>query len=107
MLAKKKKLSKKQIKEDKLVTSYVKVVKFFEDYQQKIYIAAGAIAVIVVAIILYINKKEEDNIAATTELARVITIYESGAYQEAIDGRPGTNITGLQYIVDEWNNQNR
>ncbi len=102
MLTKKKKLSKKEIKEDKLVTSYVKVTQFYEEYQQKIFLVVGAIAVIVVAIILYQNKLADDNIAASDELARVSSIYTAGSYQEAIDGRPGTNINGLKYITEEY-----
>ncbi len=102
MLAKKKKLSKKQIKEDKLVTSYYQAQKFYEDYQSKIFIVVAAIAVVIVAAFWYSSKIEQENMSATTELARVIPIYDQGSYLEAIDGRPGTNILGLRTIVDEF-----
>ncbi|MCO6472169.1 MAG: tetratricopeptide repeat protein [Melioribacteraceae bacterium] len=102
MLAKKKKLTKKQIKEDKLVTYYNKALEFFDDFKQQISIAAIAIAVIVVAIIVYNNKVESDNLAATTELSRVMPFYERGNYRQAIDGQPGTNNIGLFKIVDEY-----
>ena len=104
MLAKKKKLSKKQIKEDKLVTSYYKAIKFYEEYQSKILVAASVIAAIVVVIIWYTNHIKENNLKATTEMARVIPIYESGSYKEAIDGRLGTNIMGFRKIIDEYGN---
>jgi len=104
VLAKKKKLSKKVIKEDKLVTSFYETKKFYEQNQTKIFAAVGVIAVIIVAVILYTNRIEENNFAASSELTRVLPIYNSGSYQEAIDGRPGTNVIGLQKIVDEYGN---
>lgn len=102
MLAKKKKLSKKEMKEDKLVTSYFKVQQFFEEHQTKILAGIAAIVVIVVLTIVYSNKVEQDNTEATTQLSRIIDVYNSGSYQEAIDGRPGTNLVGLKKIVEEF-----
>ncbi|MCK5086825.1 MAG: tetratricopeptide repeat protein [Melioribacteraceae bacterium] len=104
MLAKKKKLSKKVIKEDKLVTSFYETKKFYEQNQTKIVAVVGVIAVIIIAVVLYSNRIEENNFAASAELTRVLPIYNSGSYQEAIDGRPGTNVIGLQKIVDEYGN---
>ena len=102
MLAKPKKISRKKVKEDKLVTFYSKTLEFYEKYQTKIIIAVGAIAVVILAMVLYSNKMEQDNLTATTELSRVIPLYESGSYQEAIDGTPGTNVVGLKEIVDQY-----
>lgn len=102
MLAKKKKLSKKQIKEDKLVTSYYTVKEFYEKYQSKIFMIVGAVAIVVVAVILYKNKTADDNRSAATELSKVLALYDSGLYKEAIDGQPGTNVIGLAKIVDEY-----
>lgn len=102
MLAKKKKLSKKQIKEDKLVTTFYNARKFYEDNQSRVLMLLGAVAAIIVIIIWYNSKVSQDNMSAAAELSRIFSIYESGAYQEAIDGRPGTNITGLKNIVDNY-----
>lgn len=102
MLTKKKKLSKKQIKEDKLVTTYYQAQKFYEEYQSKLLIIGGAIAVIIIAVIWYNSKMTQENLAATAELARVLPIFNDGFYQEAIDGRPGTNVIGLRKTVDEY-----
>ena len=102
MIAKSKKISKKKIKEDKLVTSYYKVIEFYEEHQTKIIIAAVAVIAVIAAIVLYNNKLADDNVEATTELSRVIPIFEAGSYQEAIDGRPGTNISGLKKIVENY-----
>ncbi len=102
MLAKKKKLSKKQIKEDKLVTTFYNARKFYEDNQSRVLIVLGGIAAIIVAIIWYNSKITQDNLSATVELSRVYSIYDSGSFQEAIDGKPGTNVTGLRSIVDNY-----
>ena len=102
MLEKKKKLSKKQINEDTLVATYYKAVQFFEDYQSKILIGLGVVAVLVVAVILYNNKKTEENLKASALLAKATALYEQSKYQEAVDGDPKTNVTGLKEIVDNY-----
>ncbi|OGU54335.1 MAG: hypothetical protein A2V66_14250 [Ignavibacteria bacterium RBG_13_36_8] len=102
MLAKRKKLSRKQIKEDKLVTTYYKVLKLYEKYQSKILMILGAAAVVVVVIVLYSSKVSEDNRIATTQLSRIMNTYNTGSYQEAIDGVPGTNVVGLRKIVEDY-----
>lgn len=50
MVQKKKKLKKKEIKEDQLVTSFYKAQEYFETNKQKILISVGAIAIIILAI---------------------------------------------------------
>jgi len=102
VLAKKKKLSKKEIKEDKLVTTFYEARSFYEENQSMILAALGVLAIIIVAVILYTNKVESNNQIASIELSRVITSYNSGLYQEAIDGKPGTKLLGLLKIVDEY-----
>jgi len=102
VLAKKKKLSKKEIKEDKLVTTFYEAKGFYEENQTKILAALGALAIIIVAIVLYINKVESNNEIASIELSRVIPSYNSGMYQESIDGKPGTKVLGLRKIADEY-----
>lgn len=102
MLSGKKRISKKEMKEDKLVTSYYSAYNFFMENQAKLLIGLGVIALVVVAIVLLSNKRSNDNLAAANLLAKVIPLYESGSYQEAIDGQPVSNIIGLKRIVDEY-----
>lgn len=102
MLAKKKKLSKKEIKEDKLVTTFYEAKSFYEENQSKILAIVGVLAALVVAVVLYTNKVESNNEIASIELSRVIPSYNSGSYQDAIDGKPGTQVLGLRKIVDEY-----
>jgi len=102
VLAKKKKLSKKQIKEDSLVKYYSKSLELFEEYKQQFMIAGAVIVIIIAAIYIYNNKMEENQISATTELSRVLPIYEQKNYLEAIEGQPGTSSIGLKTIVEEY-----
>lgn len=102
VLAKPKKISKKKMQEDKLVTTYYNAIEFYEEYQSKILIGLGVIAVVIAAIVLYSAKISEDNVKATTELSRVLPIFQAGSYQEAIEGRAGTNIVGFQKIVNDY-----
>ena len=102
VLAKKKKLSKKQIKEDKLVSLSNKALTFYENYQQKIIIAVGIIAIVIIAVLLYMNNKQKNNEEATTYLARIMPSYDMGSYQKAIDGESGTNVLGLKQIVEDY-----
>ena len=72
MLQKKKKLSKKEIKEDKLVTFVNKSANFFDEYKNKVFTYGAVLVVAIAAVYFYINQKEEDNLAAGTELSRVL-----------------------------------
>ena len=80
MLQKKKKLSKKEIKEDKLINFYKSSMDFFEKYQSKIFIYAGVLVIVVAVIIWYQNQKSENDAKAGLELSRIMTLYDQGAY---------------------------
>ena len=102
MLAKKKKLSKKEIKEDKLVTTFYEAKSFYDEYQTAIFSVVGIIAAIVIVAVLYTSKVEESNLSASVELGRVINTYNAGLYLQAIEGKAGTQEIGLEKIVDEY-----
>ena len=101
MFTKKKKISRKEIKQDQLVTFYYKVVAFYEQFKKNIFIVAGSLAIVIVAFILFRNAKKTSNEAASYELSQIIKVYEAGAYQDAIEGRPGSKIKGLKKIVED------
>jgi len=102
MLTKKKKLSKKEIKEDKLVSFMVKVENFYEDYKSKIVLYSGILIVAALAAYFYVNQQKAANEEAGLHLSRVMQIFDSGSYLEAIEGRQGTNIIGLKRVVEEY-----
>ncbi len=102
MLTKKKKISKKEIKQDKLVEVYYKAYGYLEENSSRVLLYAGVLVVVVLAAIYYINNKKENNTKAEVQLSKVMDIYDQGSYLEAIEGRPSQNITGLKKIVEDF-----
>jgi len=102
MLQKKKKLSKKEIKEDKLINFYKSSIDFFEKYQSRIFIYGAVLVIVVAVIIWYQNNESKKDAEAGLELSRIMTLYDQGSYLEAIEGKQGTNIIGLKSLVDKY-----
>lgn len=102
MLTKKKKLSRKEIKEDKLVSTYYKVYGYIEENSSRLLTYGGILVVVALAVIYYINHNKEVNEKAGLELSRVINSYDQGSYLEAIEGKAGTDVIGLKKIVEEY-----
>ena len=102
MLTKKKKLTKKEIKEDKLVTTYYKAYNYFSENKNRIGIYAGAVVALIAVIYFYLNYRAESNKEAGIHLAKVMSLYDAGSYLEAIEGRQGTKVIGLKKIVAEY-----
>lgn len=102
MLTKKKKLSRKEIKEDKLVAFYYKIYGYIQENQSKVLLYAGIIVVVIAAGYFYVSNKIKNNVTAGEELGAVMQLYDSGDYLEAIQGKPESNITGLKKIVEDY-----
>ncbi len=102
MLAKKKKLSRKEIKQDRLVEFYYKSQNYFTENKNRIYMYLGVLVIVILAIYYVVDQRKESNLKAGLELSRVMELYDMGAYLEAIEGRQGTNIIGLKRIVEEY-----
>ncbi len=102
MLTKKKKLSKKEIKQDKLVELYYKVYGYFDDNKSHVITYAAVLVAVILAAVWYINHKNQQNYAAGIQLSSVLNYYDNGAYLEAIEGQAGTNVIGLKKIVQQY-----
>lgn len=102
MLQKKKKLSKKEIKEDKLINFYKSSVNFFENYKNKVFTYSGVLVLVAAVVYFYLNQKSENDQKAGLELSRIMALYDQSLYLEAIEGRQGTNIIGLKRLVEEY-----
>jgi tetratricopeptide (TPR) repeat protein len=102
MLKPKRKITKKDLKEDKLVSTYFKTTQFF--YQHKKYVSWGITGLVVLAIagVIYFNNRAANEAKAATELGEILRYYDKGEYQSAIDGVPEKNIMGLKDIVDNY-----
>ena len=102
MLKPKKKISKREIKEDKLVTTYFEAQSWFELNKKRISTVATILAVVVAAIWIYYNNRATGDLNATTDLGKVMRYYDQGQYQIAINGAPQENIRGLEQIVSDY-----
>ncbi len=103
MLRKKKDFTKKtENKPQGMTAKFYEAQAWFEKFQREVIIGAVVLVVAVGAFFLMQYYKGLDNEKASLELARIISIYDSGSYVEAIDGRPGANIKGLKTLADQY-----
>jgi tetratricopeptide (TPR) repeat protein len=102
MLQAKRKISKRELKQDALITTYMKATAFYEQYKKNISIGLTTAVVLIIAVVIYVNNRNANNEKATTDLGKVYQYYDSGQYQLAIDGVPERNIPGLKSIVENY-----
>lgn len=102
MLRAKKKISKREIKEDRLVTTYFEARQWFDVNRKRINIIGGIVIAVVLLGWFYLNNVSANNEKATVELAGIFSYYDNGNYQVAVNGIPGQNVIGLQSIVDNY-----
>ncbi|HTP12049.1 MAG TPA: tetratricopeptide repeat protein, partial [Bacteroidota bacterium] len=94
--------SKKEIKEDKLVTFYFESRRWVDENRRLVsYIVAVPVILALVGW-FWSNNRSQNNQRATTDLAKVYQVYDQGQYKLAVDGIPQENIRGLQSIVDDY-----
>jgi tetratricopeptide (TPR) repeat protein len=102
MLKPKKKLTKKELKQDTLVTTYAQVTSFYDTHKKQINIGITALVVVIIATMIFLKNRAENNDLATTQLSAIHQYYDNGQYQLAIDGAPDRNLVGLKAIVDKY-----
>ena len=106
MLKPKKRIARKEIKEDTLVKISSEATVFY--YEHKKYVQYAIVALLALGVVIYVMRKNrtEANEMATSNLSKVMAIYEAGAtdpqqYKLAISGQPERNILGLKEIVEK------
>jgi len=104
MLRPKKKISKRELKQDALVTTYAEITSFYEKHKKNISMAFTAFVVVVIASVVFLKNRSENNEKAMTQLGSIFQFYDNGQYQAAIDGVPERNIAGLRSIVENYGN---
>lgn len=102
MLKPKKKITKREIKEDKLVTTYFEATTWYSENKKLISSVLTGVVVVAIAVIVISNNIRANNESATTELGKVMSYYDQGRFEQAISGDPQNNIRGLQAIVDDY-----
>jgi tetratricopeptide (TPR) repeat protein len=107
MLTPKKKISKREIKEDAVVSAYMQTISFYDQNKKYVNYAFFGLLVVVIAIIVFVNNRRQNNEKAQLEFAKVYAIYDAGAtdkrqYTAAIQGKPEQGILGLKGIVESY-----
>jgi tetratricopeptide (TPR) repeat protein len=102
MLKPKKKITKKEIKEDRLVTSYFEASTWYQNNKKIVNGVLTGIVVLAIVIVAYTNNVSSNNLKATTELGKILSYYDQGKYDIAIAGNLQENVRGLQTIVDDY-----
>lgn len=102
MLRPKKKITKREIREDKLVSTYFEATSWYEENKKLVSSILTGLVVVIIAVVVVRNNIVSNNEKATTELAKVLKYYDQGNYEAAINGVPQENIRGLQAVVDEY-----
>lgn len=105
MLKPRKKISKKELKHDKLVTWYFEVNDYITRNQKTILtIGISLIAVVLIVLFLFIKPQKENEELASTALGNITGFYDYRQYQIAMDGIPERNVIGLKKIVEDYGN---
>ena len=107
MLRPKKKITKKELKQDNLVTAYANTKLYYERHKKYISYATTALIVIVVAVVVFLNNRRANNEKATTELSKIMSVFDAGngdvkKYRVAVDGQPERGVMGLKTIVANY-----
>ena len=84
MLKPRKRLTKKKLKEDKLLTFYVKVSKWYETYSKFVLGGVVAVVLIIAAVLFFKNSARKAEAAASVELARAMRVYSAEDYSNSI-----------------------
>lgn len=107
MLNPKKKLAKKELKQDTLMTTVAATEGFYYEHRKYINYALTGLVVVAVAAVIFINNRRSNNEKAGTELSRVVAVMDAApadpaALASAVEGRPEQGIMGLRAIVDNY-----
>ncbi len=111
MLKPRKRLTKKQLKEDKLVTFYVKATAFVEENSKYLFGGAIAFVLLIAMVFAYSNSLKSAQQKASVELARATRAYDAGDYQNALlmlsnlveeYGRTQSGKIGLLYLANSY-----
>ena len=101
MLKPPKQVSRRQeLREDKVITAYARTMTMAEEYRGVLIAAAVGIVVIIFGVLGYTYYMVNQGEAANDALGEILPVYESGSYQEALDGT--AEAPGLLEVADEY-----
>lgn len=96
----KKPSSRKELREDRMVTLYAKAWLFFDENQNVVYGLLAGLVLLVAGIAGYFYYQSLQQAEAEQLLARVARTYEQGNFRQALDGTG--DAVGLLTIVEDY-----
>jgi tetratricopeptide (TPR) repeat protein len=96
-----KKISRRhELREDKVVTFYARLLDFIDEHRTYVYGAGVALAAIILLWIGYTFMQAANQEKALDAMSGSVAAYEAGSYQTALDGTGG--FLGLLDVADEF-----
>lgn len=96
-----KRISKRHdLREDAVITSYARAWGYFDQNRKVVYGAIAGLVVVIALIIGWVLYQNKQSAEAEELLAGIISVYEEGSYQEALDGT--ADQLGLLEIADQY-----
>jgi len=92
--------SRKELREDRIVTLYAKAWMFFDENRNLVYAGLAGLGLLMVGIAGYVYYQSQQQAEAEELLAQVARTYEQGRYREALEGTG--NAQGLLAIAENY-----
>jgi tetratricopeptide (TPR) repeat protein len=107
VLKPKKKIVKKELKQDTLMTTVALTEGFYHENKKYINYALTGLVVIAIAVVIFVNNRRSNNEKAGVELSKVVALMDASpadpaTLRAAIDGLPEQGVMGLKAIVDNY-----
>lgn len=102
MLRPKRKITKKELKHDPVISTYEKALALYYEKKKILSYSVTAVIVLVIAVVIYVNNRRASNEKATLELSKVYQLYDAGQYNQAINGVPESGVMGFKAIVENY-----
>jgi len=104
MLRPKRRIAKRELKQDALITTYAKLATFYGRERKRIGIVITTVIVLFLAFIVYVKNQSANEEKASSDLGRIFLYFDNGQYDIAVDGIPEKNLPGLRSIVENYGN---
>lgn len=95
------KVSRRQeLREDKVVTFYARILNVFENNRQAVIVAGASVLAVILLTMGWNWYQGNRNDQALSEMAEAVRLYEAGSFQAALDG--DVSFLGLMDVVDSY-----
>ncbi len=91
---------RQELREDKVITAYARTMTMAEENKGLLIAAAAGIVILFLGVVGYMFYQANQSDRADDVLGAILPTYESGSYQEALDGN--ADAIGLLDIADDY-----